>query len=234
MGMKFVEEFAKTLLDRAIVDHGAKSLGHLCVVVPTSESGRRLRLALARAAGGAVVPPVIKLKDQFLVDPDDPRLATRTEELIAMREALGGAEGFDFAAQYLDLRRILSEKALSFADVLDYLKRENRSDLFSQQENWSDLFSQWQGLVDVEKKFYASLEKRGKTDRIQLAKTANSSQEEVILPRAALCDIKIADLIKSADSHADFPIVPEATAQSEAEAVAEFFAAVKEDEALPA
>ena len=48
-GKKLVEETADWLSDRVIDDaSGAKSLARFCVVVPTAQSGRNLRLALAK------------------------------------------------------------------------------------------------------------------------------------------------------------------------------------------
>ena len=49
---------------------GAKSLSHVLVIVPTAQSGRRLRLALAkRAAGngwGGLVPPHVMMTSSLL------------------------------------------------------------------------------------------------------------------------------------------------------------------------
>ena len=44
---------------------GVRSLAHVLVVVPTAQSGRRLRLKLAERLG-AVVPPEIRLPQQLL------------------------------------------------------------------------------------------------------------------------------------------------------------------------
>ena len=44
---------------------GVRSLAHILVVVPTAQSGRRLRLKIAERLG-AVVPPEIRLPQQLL------------------------------------------------------------------------------------------------------------------------------------------------------------------------
>ena len=75
---------------------GAKSLAHLLVIVPTAQSGRRLRLKLAERMG-AVIPPSIKLPQQLLGERDQGSgigdqgvvVAGRTDELVAFQEALG-------------------------------------------------------------------------------------------------------------------------------------------------
>ena len=95
---------------------GAASLAHLLVVVPTAESGRRLRHALARRFPAGVVPPLVRTP-AHLVDLSAPDIAGRADELLAFREARDGKGGFDVAAELADIRRILGANALSFADV---------------------------------------------------------------------------------------------------------------------
>ena len=54
---KFVDEAADWLAARARTDGaGAKSLAHIMAVVPTAQSGRRLRYALAKRFEGGLVP----------------------------------------------------------------------------------------------------------------------------------------------------------------------------------
>ena len=63
---KPIDEIVDRLADEVRSDpSGAKSLAHLLVIVPTAQSGRRLRLKLAERMG-AVIPPEIRLPQQLL------------------------------------------------------------------------------------------------------------------------------------------------------------------------
>ena len=116
---KPIDEVVERLADEVRPDpSGAKSLAHLLVVVPTAQSGRRLRLKLAERFG-ALVPPAIKLPQQLLTAEDEVRIAGRTDELVAFQEALGEKGSLDGAAQFSDIRGILGGNALTFADVAD-------------------------------------------------------------------------------------------------------------------
>ena len=76
---KPIDEIADRLAERVRTDaSGAKSLGHLLVVVPTAQSGRRLRLKLAERLG-AFISPEIRLPPQLVV-PD-----ARTSSLRSAR-----------------------------------------------------------------------------------------------------------------------------------------------------
>lgn len=70
---------------------GAWSLAHIMVIVPTAQSGRNLRLALARKAAllgrDGLLPPRIAMSNALLV-PNGVRIATETEELAVMAETL--------------------------------------------------------------------------------------------------------------------------------------------------
>ena len=94
---KFVDEVAERLCAQAKEDaSGAKSLAHILVVVRTAQSGRRLRFKLAERLG-AFVPPEIRLPPQLVV-PTDASVAGRTDEIVAVREALGERGTLEVAA----------------------------------------------------------------------------------------------------------------------------------------
>ena len=204
---------------------GAKSLAHVVAVVPTAQSGRRLRAALARRLG-ALVPPKVVLPDQLLLDPDDPRLADRADELIAFRTALGArAVSYDLPAQLADLRRSLAERQLTFADVAEHLKAHAESAAAAEAERWT-----W--LAEIERGYFAALEKRGRRDRIELMKERAAAAEP---PGEKV--LRFDDLAAFAGAPATVPpanIHACGTAANEAWRIAEYFAAVKPDEALPA
>ena len=65
---------------------GVKSLAHVLAVVPTRQSGRRLRCALARRLG-AMVPPAVKTTASMFYDENDETVAGRTDELLAFKAA---------------------------------------------------------------------------------------------------------------------------------------------------
>ena len=114
-GAKPVDAVADYLAEKAVLDDaGVMSLARILLVVPTAQSGRRIRLALARRFPSGLVPPVVRTP-AHLVERDSDGEATRTDELVAFWEALGGKGTFDNAAQLADIRAILGAGALSFA-----------------------------------------------------------------------------------------------------------------------
>jgi len=66
---------------------GARSLGHVTVVVPTAQSGRSLRLALAKEAArlgwGGLLPPRVVLPMQLIVPADQTLRTASAEQLRA-------------------------------------------------------------------------------------------------------------------------------------------------------
>lgn len=161
---KFIEEAVERLVDEVRTDCGAESLAHVLAVVPTAESGRRLRLALARRFPKGIVPPEVRLPDQLEIDSEDPSLATRADELMALCAAIGGNRAdVEYAAELADLRRLLAEKALSFADV---------AAVESGDERWHD-------LAELEKRYYDALAARSLKDRIQMRKEGRPLPEGV-------------------------------------------------------
>lgn len=248
---KFVLAAAEWLAARArISPEGAASLAHLMVVVPTAQSGRRLRLALARHFRCGLLPPVVRVPAQF-VQPEGPAakaVATRTDELIAFWEASGAKGPLDAAVQLADIRHILGAQALTFADVAEKVGAILTNDLADIE------VARWRDLAALEERYLAALARRGKTDAIAAAKVAAASPtkaegvEEIVL--AGLLDplplmhraignmaLPVTELVPgSADgpSVKTWQIVASGTAASESWKIGELFATVKDDEALPA
>ena len=234
---------------------GVRSLAHVLVVVPTAQSGRRLRLKLAERLG-AVVPPEIRLPQQLLerreqgTENREQEIATRSDELVAFLEALGEKGTLDVAAQYADIRGILGANALSFADVAARIG-EILTDETADFET-----VRWQELAKLEERYLAALAKRGKTDRIESMKAVIvdppclegverivlaclldplPAMRQVLANLQAKTKVEVVELTsQNSQTFQTFQPVPCATAASEAEKVAEMFAAVKPDEALPA
>ncbi len=244
---KAVDAVADFLAARARRDAaGAESLAHLLVVVPTAQSGRRLRLALARRFANGVVPPLVKMPAQ-LVDVNADDIAGRSDELLALREARKGVGGYDVAAQLADIRRILGARALSFADVAEKIGTILTGDLADVE------IARWKDLAALESRYEAELARRGKRDRIAAMKEALERPiefpevEEVViacvldpiplmelaLEKTGLPVTEIVPDLSSAPELDGSQIFPSGTAASEAEEIAAIFASVKKDESLP-
>jgi len=272
--MKPLDEIVERLTAHIRSDpSGARSLAHVLVLVPTAQSGRRLRLALANRLG-ALVPPTVRMAAQMFGNVGNVgsvgnvEVAGRSDEILAFHEALGAESSLDLAAQFSDIRSILGARALTFADVADKI-----GDILT--DELADVeIERWQGLAEIEKRYLAALEKKGKTDRIVRMKETLADPPHLVgietvvlaylldpLPavRDLLAKISLRDKIEveeigpqscrrgvltaSPEEKVPFPdaegtprlrIFPCATAASEAEKVAEIFASVKPDEALPA
>ena len=230
---------------------GAKSLSHVLVVVPTAQSGRRLRQKLA-ARFGAVVPPTVVEPQHLVLGADRPDVAGRADELVAFQEALGDKGTLEVAAQFSDIRGILGGNALSFADVAAQIG-EILTDETADFE-----IGRWREFAEHEGRYLAALAKAGKTDRIAAMKAALEDPpqfegiERVVLAclldplpamHRALARLRVRDrllvtelAIEQSNNRTieQFSIFPCATSASEAERVAAIFAAVRPDEALPA
>ncbi len=238
-----VDEIAKALLAESSSCGVAPSLSHLAVVVPTAQSGRRLRLALAREMG-AVLPPVV-LTPPLLVESQDGGIATRGDEIAAFCAALG--QGAEVAAQLSSVRAITGAAALSFADVAASAEFE--------KERWLD-------LAAAEGRYLAALAARGLKDRIEAMKEQiRNPAIAADLRRRGVKKLVVADvmdmlpaagLVVSSLEREGFEVVrierpamafppartvaftPCATEEDEAGRIAEYFASVPAKEALPA
>lgn len=207
-----------------VLPSGARSLGHLRVLVPTLASARRLREALSRRFG-ALVPPETLTPTRARLG-DDPALATRTDALAAFHAA-----GLDFARakELADLRLLLEPKALLFADVAEAIA----ADLPDEAERWRE-------LAAIEKKYLAALEAKGKRDRLVALKTSaprpgDEIEEELDWSDLASLIARYGRLPASRPALVERArVVPTATPADEAARLADFFARVKPNEAYPA
>ena len=244
---KAVDAVADFVAARSRLDaSGAASLAHLLVVVPTAESGRRLRHALARRFPAGVVPPLVRTP-AHLVDLSAPDIAGRADELLAFREARDGKGGFDVAAELADIRRILGANALSFADVAKQVGSILNGELADVE------VERWQKLADLESRYLTALARRGKRDRIAAFKDALAKPIEFpgveaavvacvldpipvmnrVLDESGLPVTELVPDVSSAPELIRSQIAVSGTASSEAAKIAALFASVKDDEALP-
>ena len=244
---KAVDAVADFLAARVRTDaSGAASLAHVLAVVPTAQSGRRVRHALARRFPAGLVPPCVRTP-AHLVDLSAPDIAGRADELLAFREARDGKGGFDVAAQLSDIRRILGANALTFADVAEKVGSVLTGDLVDVE------IARWKGLAELEGRYMAALARRGKRDRVAVLKESLGKSvcfpgiEEVVvacvldpvpvmnqvLEKSGLPVTELVPDVSGAPELAMSQISISGTAASEAAKVAALFASVKPDEALP-
>ncbi|MBE7537288.1 MAG: PD-(D/E)XK nuclease family protein [Opitutaceae bacterium] len=139
---------------------GPLDLGDWLVVVPTRQSGRRLREALAMLAaeaGQAAFPPKVVLPEFFLSTGEGrERVASRAQHLLAWIEALRkvkledvravfpvdpASRSFTWArelgAQLMKLQRLLLEGGLTIASVSPAMRAGGAA--FSEDERWTQL-----------------------------------------------------------------------------------------------
>ncbi len=235
MTRKPIDLIIDRLLPKVRTDpSGAKSLAHILAVVPTAQSGRRLRRVLAERFG-AIVPPEVRTPRGMMIDDSDPSLAGRTEEIAAFAavlaqsgaEGLGAHAGVDalvLAKQLSDIRAVLSAKALSFADVAAFTAAE-----------MPDEAGRWSALAEVEARYLSELERRGRKDCISAMKTFEprwSDVEEIIRFDDPVSLVGEQGAVEASLSISQ--VEPCATASDEAGRIAEIFAGVKDGEAWPA
>ena len=244
---KAVDAIADWLAARVRSDAaGVPSLSHVLIVVPTAQSGRRLRHALARRFAKGIVPPMVKMP-AHLVDLSAPDIAGRADELLAFREAREGKGGFDVAAELADVRRILGANALSFADVAAKVGSILKGDLVDVE------VARWNKLAGLEKRYLAALQRRGKRDRTDALKKALDGDVkfpgveeavvacvldplpvmDAVLEKSGLPVTELLPDVSSAPELRRSQIAMSGTAASEAARIAARFASVKRDEALP-
>lgn len=209
---KLVDEVVDWLLCEGRVRRveGAPSLAHMMVVVPTAQSGRGLRLALAQAAArqgwGGLLPPRVVQPMNLVKPADETRRAassleaaaafqqyvkTHREEILALDTLVRAEEFEDLTARFAlfdqlqDIWRALAGRGLLMADVgrvaAEHLAGE-----------WGDEKHRWEQLAELEQGFFEYLHARGlvyPTEAVHLAKTAaaplDPDIEEVVLPALA-------------------------------------------------
>ena len=192
-GRKLVDEVVRWLSARARVDaSGANSLAHVLVVVPTAQSARSLRLALAQSFGErGVLPPKTAMARDLLSDGRS-RVATEAEELAAMAGVLLDADfeglgslfprppsdrtsewALETAARILGVSSLLGEQALTMGEVV-----------------CEEDAARWRDLAALEREFFAALEARGAVPSIVARRNAAERGcdmegiEEIVLPAA--------------------------------------------------
>ena len=184
---------------------GAHSLSHLMVIVPTRQSGRRLRLALAERVASGCLPPLLRLPLQALAPAREPALpvATAAESLgvlcrllmtldLARLPHLFPEKGrppdksftwaLGVARQLHDLWGLLEESALDMRDVAA------RAGALLSGEDLDVEIDRWQDLARLESLFFDALTRLGRTPAPSARKEAVAAPglpdgvETVVLP----------------------------------------------------
>ena len=225
---KLIDEVADWLKGRVRTDPtGAKSLSHVCVVVPTAQSGRNLRLALAkRFPERGLLPPRI-VQPMELVAPAESaadaifgvRAAAAFLAFVRGREAAGkslseswshlfrteSAAEVRFLLGFFDrleeLWTLLGAGGLLMRDVPANEKAAQCLDEAGEEES-----KRWKDLADLETAFFAFLHERGLRHRAEAIRAARlappplpSGIEEVVLPALADPVPVLCDVLEKAE-----------------------------------
>ena len=217
-GKKLVEAVAEWLLrddgehkKRLRADKaGAPSLAHICVVVPTAQSGRNLRLALAKRSPNGLVPPMVVQPMQLARGHyEASNVASRVQTGAAFLKFMGKCAEDGSAARWphLFLAEALSDadSLLSFLDQLEDLWRllgaggllmrdvpENKDATTRLEEAMGDEAARWGELADFETSFFDFLHGLGLRHEAETLHDAKTNPpdlpgeiEEVVLPALA-------------------------------------------------
>ena len=156
---------------------GSKSLAHVLVVVPTAQSGRRLRFALAKRAAtkgwGGVLPPVVAMTSALLNE-GRPDVATEAIEIATLAEVLLDADLSEFPILFprppeeRGLRWALdtSESLLGIPQVL------GESAMFAHEVECDEEKERWSDIAKLEGLFLAALKRKGFASRLESRRAA--------------------------------------------------------------
>lgn len=208
---KLVDEVADWLKDRVRTDSsGAKSLAHVCVVVPTAQSGRNLRLALAkRFPERGLLPPRIVQPMEIVVPSESAadaisgvRAAAAFLAFVRGRESAGKSLSESWSHLFrtkfaADVRFLLGffdhlEELWTLLGAGGLLMRDvpaNEKAAKCLDEAGGDERDRWEELKNLEDAFFAFLHERGLRHRAEAIRTVRlappplpSGIEEVVLP----------------------------------------------------
>lgn len=219
------------ILNRLEKAESAPSLAHVMVIVPTAQSGRSLRLALAKRLRG-VLPPKVVLPMQLVVGAEETlRVATDAEIAAAFLKFLDVTRvdawphlfrpdalqdlsaRLSFFDQLSDIWRVLFGRGLLMDDVLKNDAAQQVLEGAAGEE-----VERWQELSDLESAFFDFLHDHGVSHPSENARRAkacprpvSSEIREVVLPALSdpvrvLSDILVAqrsDLAITVLLHAD-------------------------------
>ena len=156
---------------------GSKSLAHVLVVVPTAQSGRRLRFALAKRASekgwGGVLPPVVAMTSTLL-NGDRPDVASEAIEIATLAEVLLDIDLSEFPVLF---PKVPDERGLRWA--LDMAERLlgipqvlGEGAMFAHEVQCDAEKDRWEDIAKLEKFFIAALKGKGFISRLKSRRAA--------------------------------------------------------------
>ena len=194
-GKKLVDGVADWLCANCVKEtaSGVKSMAHALVVVPTAQSGRRLRLALARRAAangwGGILPPCVAMTSALLSG-EEGCVATEAVELATFGEVLMGADLSDFpvlfprAPEERTMRWALdmAEGLLAIPQVL------GEGAIFAHEVECDTESDRWRDIAKLEGLFHSALKRKGFVSRLEARRAVADAGcridgiEKIVLP----------------------------------------------------
>ena len=203
-----MDEVVRWLSGRARDDaSGARSLAHILVVVPTAQSARSLRLALAQSFGArGVLPPRTAMSSDLLTDPDS-RVATEAEELGTLAELL-----LDSDLQKLDslFPRLPQERTVDWAleiasQIMGVVSLLGEQAMIMGEVVCEEDAARWRDLAALERSFHSALAAKGAVPSIVSRRNAArrgcriEGIEEIVLPAAVDIQGALAKYLESSE-----------------------------------
>lgn len=156
---------------------GSKSLAHVLVVVPTAQSGRRLRFALAKRASekgwGGVLPPVVAMTSSLL-NGDRPDVATEAIEIATLAEVLLDIDLSEFPVLF---PKVPDERGLRWAldmaeSLLGIPQVLGEGAMFAHEVKCDAEKDRWEDIAKLEGMFLAALKRKGFSSRLESRRAA--------------------------------------------------------------
>ena len=182
---------------RAItVPSGTKSLAHILVVVPTAQSGRRLRLALAKRAAeagwGGILPPCVSMSSALL-NGTGGDVASEAAEIATLAEVL---EKADLAGLPSLFPHIPEERGMRWAldtaeSLLGIPQVLGEGAIFAREVECARESERWRDIAKLEGLFFEALKTKGLVSRLAARRAAADEGcrmegiSEIVLPGLA-------------------------------------------------
>ena len=156
---------------------GSKSLAHVLVVVPTAQSGRRLRFALAKHAAtngwGGLVPPVVAMASSLL-NGDSPDVASEAIEIATLAEVLLDIDLSEFPLLF---PKVPDERGLRWAldtseSLLGIPQVLGEGAIFAHEVKCDEEKERWSDIAKLEGLFLAALKRKGFASRLESRRAA--------------------------------------------------------------
>ena len=194
-GMKLVDGVADWLCSNCVREtaSGVKSMSHVLAVVPTAQSGRRLRLALAWRAEangwGGVLPPRVSMTSALLGG-DVAGVATEAVELATLAEVLADADLSEFPVLFPRAPEERSVRwALDMAEGLLAIPQVlGESAIFAHEVKCEAESDRWRDVAKLESLFLSALKRKGFVSRLEARRAAADAGcridgiEKIVLP----------------------------------------------------